>query len=96
MLHQQEIAIDNWVGIIGSLVMIIAGLYALVDIVLIKKRYEKFLIGTTMAFFLYGVFGLPFYFLVIYSSESWPYVYLLVLSIFFFQLAHTLFTVQYL
>ena len=42
------------------------------------------------------MFGLPFYFLVIYSEESWPFVYLLVLSIFFFQFAHTLFTVQYL
>ena len=88
---------DNWAGVCGSLAMVTACVYALVDIIIIKKRREKFLIGTALAFLLNGLFGLPFYFLIIAGeSKGWGNTYLLVLSIFFFQFAHTLFTVQYL
>ena len=84
---------DNWIGVLGSFVMITASFYALIDILVLKKRREKFLIGTAISFLFNGLFGLPFYIFTVYLTEGWPFVYLLVISIFSFQLAHTLFTV---
>ena len=94
----KAVIVENIIGVICCLGIIVTSFYALVDILVIKKRYEKFLIGTTVAFLLNGLFGFPFFILILRSS-GWChqaemfYVHLLVLSVFSLQFAHTLFMV---
>ena len=92
--HDKIAYIDNWIGAVGSAILFMACLIALVFVLKVNKRKEPFLIVTTVLFALYSGLSVPYYLLEIMLDRD--EVAILTISIFFAALAHWVFTVQYL